>query len=145
MARRTEVDGHRHADCDVRWIDLDQVREHPDTLVEIDQGGQDRVLERRVLWVMKDGIAVDDAISGQIDDLEFQRVAHRAHWSRRMSQPATLLASLCDEATLASGVPKEVVVIVEERRGAGDLACLAHSAPSKTARPSTMASIWAAE
>src|ERR1700684_2967767 len=64
VARRTEVDGHPHADSDVGWIDLHQIREHPDTLVEIDQGGQDRVLERRVLWMMKDGIAVDDAIPG---------------------------------------------------------------------------------
>ena len=62
-----------------------------------------------------------------------------------MSQPATLLATLRDEPTLACRVPKEVVVIVEERRGAGDLACLGHVAPSRTARPSTMASIWAAE
>ncbi len=145
MARRPEIDGHRHADCDVGWIDLDQVRQHPDTLVEIDQGGQDWVLERRVLWVMKDGVAVDDAIPCQIDDLELERVAHRAHWSRRMSQPATLLASLRDEATFACGVPIEVVVIVEERGGAGDFAGLAHCAASKTARPSTMALTSASE
>ena len=62
-----------------------------------------------------------------------------------MSQPAALLASLRDEATLACGVPVEVVVIVEERGGSGDLARLGHNAPSRTARPSTMASIWAAE
>ena len=145
MTRRPEVDGHRHADGDVGWVDLDQVRQHTDALVEIDQGGQDRVLERWVLWVMEDGVAVDDAVSGQIDDLELERVAHRAHWSRRMSQPATLLASLRDEATVACSVPIEVVVIVEERGGAGDLAGLAHCAPSKTARPSTMASTSASE
>jgi hypothetical protein len=145
MTRRPEVDGHRHADCDLGWIDIDQIRQHPDTLVEIDQGGQDWVLERRVLWVMKDGVAVDDAIPGQIDDLELQRVALRAHWPRRMSQPATILASLRDEATVACGVPVEVVVIVEERGGPGDLACLTHVAPSKTARPSTIALTWAPE
>src|SRR3984957_4024529 len=68
MARGPKIDRHRHADRDVRRIDLDQVRQHPNALVEIDQGGQDRVLEGRVLWVMKDGIAVDDAISCQIHD-----------------------------------------------------------------------------
>ena len=145
MARRPEIDGHRHADRDVAWVDIDQVRQHPDALVEIDEGGQHRVLECRVLGVMKDGVAVDDAVPRQVDDLELERVTRRAHGAGRMSQPATLLAPLRDEPTLACSVPIEVVVVIEERGGAGDLARLGHCAPSRTARPSTMASIWASE
>lgn len=40
------------------------------------------------------GVAVDHAVSRQVDDLKLERVALRTHRSRWMAQPATLLASL---------------------------------------------------
>src|SRR5580704_16367218 len=140
---RPEVDRHSHPDSDVTRVDIDQIRQHANALVEIDKRGQDGIIERRVLRVAKDGVAVDDAVAREVDQVEFERVADRAHRARRVTQTSTAPTLLRDQPSFPCRVPIESVVVIEERGGASDLASLGHCAPSRTARLSTIASISA--
>ena len=86
-ARRHEVDRHRHADPHISRLDVDQVRQHPHTLVEIDQRSDDRIVEAGILRMVKDRVAVDHPGPGQVHHFVLERVAVRAHRPRRVAQP----------------------------------------------------------
>src|SRR5207237_10577411 len=100
-----------HADADVVVVDVDEVGDHADTFVEVDEGDRQRVGEGRVLGVVEDGVAVQRAATGEVDDLDGERAAVRAHGPRWVAKHAALAAALGDETPLGGRVPEHGVVV----------------------------------
>ena len=76
----------RHADDDVGGIDADQVGDQPGALLELDDGDDERVVERRDLRVVVDDVAVDGAAAAGLDGVPLERLAVRAHRPGRVAQ-----------------------------------------------------------
>src|SRR5207302_5739734 len=115
VCRRLEGHLDRHTDVDLACIGVSQVGEDTDTLIQIDQHGDHGIAEGWVLRMMEYRVAVDDACPCQVDDLPLDRVAGWAHWSWRMSQLATVPASLRDQTGLPRRLPEGVVVLGQDR------------------------------
>ncbi len=103
--RRREAQLQRHADLELGGGDADDVAHQSDTLVEFDQAHDQRVVERRHLGIVRDGVAVERGLARCHDPVVVHRSRARVGVGGRMDEAAVVGEALDPQFVLGRGPP----------------------------------------
>jgi hypothetical protein len=127
-ARSPRSSTRRHVDVDLVERAVDDVRDDPRPLLEVDHRDRERQLVAGDRRVVQHHPAVHRALAARQDARPLRRVARVAHRARRDGADAALLALLDQEMAPVDALPPPAVV---ERARRADPAGLLRAAPSR--------------